>query len=194
MESRADRRDPRLASPPDVWDGLPVATAQVSSEAPPDASNGELVRWAFGKLNEHDVEPLKKFWTPETWERFPDKTATGSDEIAAYFEEVFAAVTGFRIEIKTLIESGEDVFVQWHMTGRHTGPFTGIEGTGKEIAIDGIDHFVIRDGKVVSNFVVFDRMQFAQQLGVMPPDDSRADKAMKAAFNAKTKLAAKLGR
>ena len=57
-----------------------------------------------------------------------------------------------------------------------------------------MDHFVIRDGGVISNFVIFDRMQIAQQMGVMPPDDSRADRAMKAAFNAKTKVASKLRR
>jgi hypothetical protein len=53
---------------------------------------------------------------------------------------------------------------------------------------------VIRDGKVVSNFVVFDQMQYARQLGMMPPDGSGADKAMKTAFNARTKLVERLKR
>ena len=57
-----------------------------------------------------------------------------------------------------------------------------------------MDNFVVRDGKLRSNFVIFDRMQFAQQLGVMPPDDSRQDRAMKALFNTKTKIAKRLGR
>ena len=172
-----------------------MATATDTQSTPPTgASNGDLVRWSFSKINEHDVEALKQFWTPQTAERFPDKSLTGADEIAAYFNDVFAAFEGFRIEIEALAEDGDDVFVRWRMTGRHTGPFTGIEATGKELEVDGIDHFVIRDEKVVSNFVVFDRMQFAQQLGVMPPDDSRQDKAMKSLFNAKTKLASKLKR
>lgn len=172
-----------------------MATATNTQSTPPtNASNGDLVRWAFEQINEHDVEPLRQFWTPQTAERFPDKSVTGSDEIVAYFDEVFAAISDFKIEIKALAEEGEDVFVRWHMTGRHTGPFTGIEGTGKDVAIDGIDHFVIRDGKVISNFVVFDRVQFGQQLGMMPPDDSRGDKAMKALFNTRTKVASKLRR
>ena len=80
------------------------------------------------------------------------------------------------------------------MTGRHTGSFTGIEATGRDIAIDGVDHFVIREGRVISNFVIFDRVQFGQHIGMLPPDDSRQDRAMKSAFNLKTKLAAKLKR
>jgi hypothetical protein len=36
---------------------------------------------------------------------------------------------------------------------------------------------------------VFDQMQYARQLGLLPEQDSGGDKAFKAAFNAKTKLA-----
>jgi hypothetical protein len=53
---------------------------------------------------------------------------------------------------------------------------------------------VVRDGKVVSNFVVFDQMQYSHQLGMVPPDRSAADKAMKAIFNAWTKLRGKFRR
>jgi hypothetical protein len=55
-----------------------------------------------------------------------------------------------------------------------------------------MDHFVLRDGNVVSNFVVFDQMQYSRQLGILPSQDSLADKAMKAAFNARTKLVERL--
>ena len=40
-----------------------------------------------------------------------------------------------------------------------------------------------------SNTVVFDQMTFARQVGLLPPDGSGADKALKAAFNAKTRVA-----
>lgn len=163
--------------------------------APPtQASNAELVAWAFEQLNRRDAEPLKQFWTAETVERFPDRTCRGTDEIAAYFEDTFAGVPDFHIEVKTITEQGDDVFVHWHATGTHTGPLLGIAPTGRRIAIDGIDHFVIRDRKVVSNFVVFDQMQYARGIGMMPPDGSAADKALKGAFNAKTALAERLKR
>ena len=51
-----------------------------------------------------------------------------------------------------------------------------------------MDHFVIRHGTIATNFVVFDQMQFARQIGMLPPDGSPADRAMKAAFNGKTGL------
>jgi len=97
-----------------------------------------------------------------------------------------------RMDVVSIAEQGDDVFVHWKLTGTHTGPVQGIDGTGKRIELDGIDHFVVRDGTVVSNFVVFDQMHYSRQLGILPVQDSVADKAMKAAFNARTKLARRI--
>ena len=159
------------------------------STPPASATNGELIRWSFEVLNTRDAAPLREIWTQDTAVRFPDRTCRGADELVAYFEEVFAALPDFRIELRGLAEQGEDVFAHWHLTGTHSGAdFQGIEATGRSLAIDGIDHFVIRDRKVVSNFGVYDQMQFARQSGLMPADGSGADRALKLAFNAKTTL------
>src|SRR5947209_15502494 len=109
---------------------------------PESATNAELVRWAFEKLNEHDVTPLKGFWAQESVERFPDRTCRGPEEIAGYFEQAIAAIPDFHMEVVSIAEQGEDVFVQWRLTGTHEGPIQGIEATGKKVAIDGMDHFV----------------------------------------------------
>ena len=97
-----------------------------------------------------------------------------------------------RIDVASIAEQGDAVFARWRLTGTHSGPVQGIEATGKPIALDGIDHFVLRDGKIASNFVVFDQMQYSRQLGILPAQDSAADKAMKAAFNAGTTLVRRL--
>jgi ketosteroid isomerase-like protein len=152
------------------------------------SSNADLIRHSFEALNRQDLATLRGFWTEDTVERFPDRTCRGADEIAAYFEDAFAAVSDWRMELLSLAEQGEDVFAQWRLTGRHTGTIQGIEPTGRPVAIDGLDHFVVRDGKVVSNFVVFDQIQYARQMGLLPEQDSAGDKALKAAFNAKTKV------
>ena len=163
--------------------------ATTVSTPPASATNAELVRWSFEVLNTRDIAPLREFWTQDTVNTFPDRPRRGADEIAAYFEVVFAALPDFRIELRALVEQGEHVFAQWHLTGTHTGAdFQGIEATGRSLAIDGIDNFVIRDRKVVSNFIVYDQMQFARQIGLMPADGSGADRALKLAFNAKTTL------
>jgi predicted ester cyclase len=162
--------------------------------APVNATYAELVAWAFEQLNHHDVSALRTFWNDDTVERFPDRTCRGADEIVSYFEEAFAAISDFHMEVLAIAEQADDVFVHWRLTGVHDGALLGIAPTHKPVAIDGMDHFVIRDGEVLSNFVVFDQMQYARQLGLMPADGSAADKALKRAFNARTRLAAKLKR
>ena len=157
---------------------------------PENATNAQLVTWAFDVINSHDITPLRAHWTPETVERFPDRTCRGGDEIAAYFQGLFAAVPDVHMEIVHLAAEGDAVFVRWHLTGTHTGTaWAGIETTGRRIELDGVDHFTVRGGTVVSNFVVFDQMEVGRQLGLMPPDGSPPDRALKAAFNAKTKIA-----
>jgi predicted ester cyclase len=158
-------------------------------------TNGERIRWAFEVLNTRDANPLKDFWTASTVLRLPTGTRRGAEDIGAYFESVFAALPDFQVEVVALVEQGDDVFVQWHVTGHHTvAAFEGIEPTGRRLELDGFDHFTFSGGEPVSNFVVYDQMQFARAVGMMPPDGSAADRAMKTAFNAKTRLASKLRR
>lgn len=160
----------------------------MATAPPQDASNTALVSWAFEVLNTHDVAALREFWTDETVERFPQRTCRGAAAIATYFEDTFAALPDLHMEVLCVTEQGDDVFVHWHMTATHTGAaLDGIQATGRPVSVDGIDHFVVRDGRVVSNFVVFDQMQIARQIGLLPDDGTRADKAVKGAFNAKTR-------
>ena len=146
-------------------------------------------------LNRHDVAPLKQhLWTAETVIRFPDRTARGPDESGAYFEGQFAALSGWHIEVVAVAGEGDDVLLHWRLTGKHTGMMFGVAPTGKPLAVDGVDHFVLRDGKVVSVSVITDEMDVARQFGLMPPDGSRADKALKTAFNMWTKLTQRIRR
>jgi predicted ester cyclase len=162
---------------------------------PTGATNAELVAWAFERINEHDVAAMRQFWTPETVERFPDGVCHGTDEIAAYFAAAFAAMPDWHMDVIKIVEDGDDVFAHWQLTGTHSGgAFQGIAPTGKRVVLDGMDHFVVRDGVLVSNFVVFDQMQFARAIGMMPPDGSRPDRALKCAFNARSRLQARLRR
>ena len=163
----------------------------MAATAPPvDAGNVALVRWAFDIINTHDTTPLLDLWAPDVVERFPDRTCRGPAEVAAYFADAFAAVPDMQMEVVHALGEGEDVFVRWKLTGTHTGAaWTGIEATGARIELDGIDHFTVRDGRIVGNVVVFDQMAVGRAMGILPHEGSPSDRAMKAAFNAKTKVA-----
>lgn len=154
------------------------------------ATNSELAQQILDALTAHDLEALRGIWADDVVERFPDKTCRGKEELAAYFADLFAALPDFAMEKVSSVEVGDTVFVRWRMTGTHTGAqFSGIDATGKAVALDGMDEITFRDGKMAHNFVVFDQMEVGRQLGLLPPDGSPPDRALKAAFNAKTKVA-----
>jgi steroid delta-isomerase-like uncharacterized protein len=153
-------------------------------------TNSELADQIFAAINAHDTDALRALWTDDVEERFPDKTCHGKDELAAYFAGLFAALPDFHLEPVSRAEEGDTVFARWRMTATHTGgQFNGIDPTGKAVTLDGVDQITVRDGKMASNFVVFDQMEVGRQLGLLPPDGSPPDRALKAAFNAKTKIA-----
>ena len=152
-------------------------------------TNTELAQQIFAAINAHDVEALKGIWADDVEERFPDKTCRGKAELGAHFEGLFAAMPDFHMELLSSVEEGETVFARWKLTGTHQGVFNGIDPTGRAISLDGMDQFTFRDGRMAANFVVFDQMEVGRQLGLLPPDGSPPDRALKAAFNAKTKIA-----
>jgi steroid delta-isomerase-like uncharacterized protein len=158
-------------------------------------SNTELVLAAIDAINAHDAAAVQAFWDAAGVERFPDQVCHGPAEIGAYFQALFDALPDVRLEVAATAEQGDAVFVRWHATGTHTGgQFAGLDATGKTVSVDGMDHFTVRDGRIVSNFVVFDQLEFGRQLGLMPPDGSVPDRALKAAFNGVLALKARLRR
>lgn len=153
----------------------------------------KTVKAAVAALNAHDTAAITSFWAPNGEERFPDAVCHGHVEIARYFQGVFDAIPDLRVEPEAFAVDGDSVFMRSVLTGTHTGGvFKGIAPTGRRLKIPAIDHFTVRDGKLVSNFVVFDQMEMGRQLGLLPPEDSVADKALKTAFNGVTEIRRRL--
>jgi hypothetical protein len=56
------------------------------------------------------------------------------------------------------------------------------------VELRGVDVIEIADGKNVTNTAYYDGMAFARGAGLLPPQDSGAERAMKGAVNAATRL------
>jgi predicted ester cyclase len=155
-----------------------------------DTANADLVRSIMEAITAHDMGPVRPAYAATTTVTFPDRTCTGPDEVTTYFGGLFAALPDVELRPSHVVSEGDTVFARWRMTGTHTGSaWAGIEPTGARIELNGVDHFTIRDGVVVSEVVFFDQMVVARAMGLLPPDGSPGDKALKAAFNIKTKIA-----
>lgn len=135
-------------------------------------------------INAHDAEALRRVLGPETRERFPMRTVRGVDALVAWWTAVFTAVPDLTMTIVSMAENGGEVFLRWRLAGHHTGgEWEGIAPAGARLDLDGMDHVHVEDGRIASNFVIFDQMQFARQVGLLPAAGSRVDVGLKRAFN-----------
>ena len=113
----------------------------------------------------------------------------GTDEIVAFFGELFGAMPDIETTVTRVVAGETQAAVEWRMTGHFTGaPFQGVDPTGRHVDIRGLDLLEIEDGEIVGNTAYYDGMSFARQIGLMPPENSSAENAMKSAFNAATKV------
>lgn len=161
--------------------------------APPrGAGNVALVHWIVDRVNAQDLASLRQLWDDDTVDTFPDCTCRGADEVAAHFAELFAAFPDVRIEAIAVAAEDDDAFLHWRMTGTHRGPLAGVEATGRSVDYRGIDHLVLRDGRVRTGWIVLDQLALGRQLGLMPPEGSLGDRLAKRAVNARTRMRARL--
>ena len=165
-----------------------------SDVMPATAGSVELVRELFEKINQRNVDVLCEHWTDDIVDDFPFAMYRGHTEVREFWAELFAAVPDFHIRAEKIVGEGNTVFVHWRWTGTATGaPWRGIESNGSRLDMQGIDCFTVRDGKISKVFVVFDQLNFARQIGLMPREGSFADRMMVSGFNARTRLRRRLG-
>src|SRR3954447_3096812 len=151
----------------------------------------EMFRAIF---DDRDLSDPYRYWTDESVDHFlaAGLSVRGASDLAQWFRDLFAAVPDWKLEIENIFDDGErQVVVQWHATGTFDGsrPLLGMEPNGRRLDMRAVDVIVLdADGKVAVNTVYYDGAEFARQLGMLPPRDSAADRAMLAAFNGATKL------
>lgn len=93
----------------------------------------------------------------------------GVHQIATFVAEVRTAFPDFKLHIKEALADGDHVALHWTVTGTQKGEFQGMPASGKRIELSGMTLSRLRDGKVVSEHVYFDRLAMLEQLGVAPP-------------------------
>ena len=150
-------------------------------------------------FEERDFGRASEWWSERTVDHFLalGVSATGAAELEAFFRELFEAVPDATMPIEqvTADDPARRAVVQWHLTGTTSGkPFQGIEPPpGRRIDLRGCDVFTLDEqGRVLENTIYYDAAEFARQIGMLPPRDSAVDRGITAAFNASTRLRAKL--
>jgi steroid delta-isomerase-like uncharacterized protein len=150
----------------------------------------EHARSYFDAVAARDLDAMVGHWVADG---IDDIVAVGvlrgQAEIRGFFEELFAAAPDFELTVRRVVADDRHAVVEWRITGTFTGgPWQGIEPTGGLLELRGLDILEIEDKKILSNTAYSDGAATARQLGMLPAQDSGAERAMKGAFNAMTRL------
>ena len=149
----------------------------------------EVVRSYFDAVIARDPDAMAEHWADEGIEEIlPVGIFRGPQEVKEWFTELFTAVPDFDMTLDRVLASENNVLVQWRASGDFSGgPLMGIEPTGRRIELRGLDWLEVEGDKVVRNTAFADGAALARGMGLLPPQDSAAEKAMFTAFNAFTK-------
>ena len=150
----------------------------------------QQARSYFEALDARDAGALGRHWADEgVLDLVAVGVKRGRGEVQSFFDSMFAAMPDLRTTVTRVVAGEQSCAVEWQMVGTFDGAaFMGIEPTDRHMEFRGSDLIELEDGQIVSNTVYFDGATFARQVGMLPPDGSGADRAMKGAFNAMTKV------
>jgi steroid delta-isomerase-like uncharacterized protein len=144
----------------------------------------------FEALARRDVPGMAEHWREDgVVDLVPLGIVRGRTEISAFFHDLFAALPDLETTVTSVVAGQAEVAVAWRMSGTFSGvPFQGVEPTGRRVELRGIDLIEVEDGKNVTNTAYYDGMAFARGVGLLPAPDSGAERAMKSALNAATRV------
>jgi hydroxyacylglutathione hydrolase len=114
--------------------------------------------------------------------------------VRAFLGEILDATPDLNFEVLSTTTQDERCAVQYRISGTFAGPGTlnGIQPTGDRFVVEGVDLLTVRDGLIQGNDAFPDSIALPRQLGMMPSQGSRAEQRLTGAFNARTRLGARL--
>ncbi|MDC3253371.1 ester cyclase [bacterium] len=89
-----------------------------------------------------------------------EKDLVGPAQLRNHLEEIFASFPDAKFEVQRItcneLEEETEVAVRWKMVGTHSGDGFFSPASGKEIVMPGICHYIIKDGKIHEEWMIFD--------------------------------------
>jgi steroid delta-isomerase-like uncharacterized protein len=124
-------------------------------------------------FNAQDVAARSASETPDVEVVLPGGMALrGTDQALEVLKVFWEALPDAKLDHVNQISTGDTVVFEGTLTGTHAGtlrtPQGDVPATGNRVRLRYAAVKRIRDGKVASDHVYFDRLEFMQQLGAMP--------------------------
>ena len=152
----------------------------------------EVIERHMAAEDRQDVEATVATFTEDCYYRVPGLgiELRGREQIADWYRELFAAVPDFRNADERYYPAGDMVFFEALMEGTHTGDWVGWAPTGRTFSVPMLVRIPIAaDGLLEAEIVYFDAAALFMQLGIIPTQGSRQERAMQRVHRLRRRLA-----
>jgi steroid delta-isomerase-like uncharacterized protein len=167
--------------------------ASASTGVTPDM--GEFTARYAAAWNDCDTKAMAELVTEDIVWADPAlaEPARGVAEVQEFMRTSFHAFPDLRFgepDPPRLAVSEDLVFWAWYMEGTHRGAIDppGFAPTGRRMHVDGVDQWLMRDGRIARYRAFYDMNDLARQLGIVPPPGSTAERAMVALQRVQARL------
>jgi steroid delta-isomerase-like uncharacterized protein len=92
----------------------------------------------------------------------------GLDSVKRYYAGIWAVFPDARVDVEDMLEIDDKVALRFTMTGTQSGPFLGLNATGKSIRLPGMTILRFEGRKCVERWSVADSLSVLVQLGGYP--------------------------
>jgi steroid delta-isomerase-like uncharacterized protein len=119
-------------------------------------------------VNGKHPESLQELTAPTYRLYFPGQPPLDRDGLVKMGAELHAGFPDLFVHLDDVVAMRDSVAFLMRMTGTHSGTFQGMAATGKKMDVPGQVFFRLKDGKIVEDRPLYDRMTLLEQLGVTP--------------------------
>ena len=130
--------------------------------------NKDVIRRFFDEANKKNLDALPELITSDFVLHADGREIRGAESYRKGVSFLINAFPDWHFMIHDLVAEGDKVVCHFTTSGTHQGDLRGIAPTGKQIEIQGIAVYYLKDGKIAEIQEVNDRLNMYQQLGINP--------------------------
>ncbi|MGE0484989.1 MAG: ester cyclase [Gammaproteobacteria bacterium] len=133
------------------------------------AANEALVRRLFTEgFSGGNLAVVEEIFSPDIKLVDPN-LPPGIEGVKAIVKKNNETFDDWSFTLHDVLAVDDKVVVRWTGSGIHAHSFMNEAPTGKRVELNGLSIYQIADGRIVTDWVIPDNLQFLMQLGVIPP-------------------------
>jgi len=136
-----------------------------------------IVRRMFECINKKDLTAMNDLMAPDFVLHMNGRQKQGWEANKQFLESEIRAFPDLHVTIVDAVAEGDIVCVRLQETGTHNGEYKGLAPTGRKLSYSVAAFWRLAEGKIAEGWVVYDQLDFLDQLGVIKfqgfPDENK---------------------